>query len=129
MTAHNPKSLSRFASATYSDLTPASWFFYPTANAIATVIAAGYFNDSRSQLRAGDLITIASAQGGTVDTITVKLTAVPATGNVTVANASGLAAITDNSGGTASDTIAAISDSATKNAIATLAARINALAG
>lgn len=47
------------------------------------------------------------------------------------ANPSGgsLAALTDNSGGTASDTIASISDTATKNAIASLAAKLNALIG
>jgi len=38
-----------------------------------------------------------------------------------------LTALTDNSGGTASDTIAAISDTATKNAVASLAAKVNAL--
>ena len=36
-------------------------------------------------------------------------------------------ALTDNSGGTASDTIAAISDTATKTAVASLAAKVNAL--
>jgi len=35
--------------------------------------------------------------------------------------------LTDNSGGTASDTIAAISDAATKNAVASLAAKLNAI--
>jgi predicted RecA/RadA family phage recombinase len=35
------------------------------------------------------------------------------------------AELTDNSGGTASDTIAAISDTATKNAVASLAAKLN----
>ncbi|MDF3821979.1 hypothetical protein P3G55_18890 [Leptospira sp. 96542] len=40
-----------------------------------------------------------------------------------------LAALTDNSTGTASDTIATISDTATKNAIASLAAKVNALLG
>jgi len=35
--------------------------------------------------------------------------------------------LTDNSGGTASDTIAAITDGATKNAVASLAAKVNAL--
>lgn len=38
-----------------------------------------------------------------------------------------LTALTDNSTGTASDTIASISDAATKNAIASLAAKLNAL--
>lgn len=37
--------------------------------------------------------------------------------------------LTDNSGGTASDTLAAITDGPTKNAIASLAAKVNILAG
>lgn len=40
-----------------------------------------------------------------------------------------LTTLTDNSGGTASDTIASISDTATKNAIASLAAKVNAILG
>lgn len=41
---------------------------------------------------------------------------------------SGIAAeLTDNSGGTASDTIAAITDTATKNAVASLTAKVNQL--
>ena len=41
--------------------------------------------------------------------------------------AAAIAQTTDNSGGAASDTIAAISDTATKNAIASLTAKLNAL--
>ena len=38
-----------------------------------------------------------------------------------------ITALTDNSTGTASDTIASISDTATKNAIASLTAKVNAI--
>lgn len=38
-----------------------------------------------------------------------------------------LTTLTDNSTGTASDTIATITDAATKNAIASLAAKVNAI--
>lgn len=38
-----------------------------------------------------------------------------------------LTVLTDNSTGTASNTIASISDTATKNAIASLAAKVNAI--
>ena len=48
------------------------------------------------------------------------------TGNKTVANPTA-ATLTDNSGGSASQTLAAISDSATKNAIASLADEVNKL--
>lgn len=42
-------------------------------------------------------------------------------------DAAALTALTDNSGGTASNTIAAITDTATKNAVASLTAKLNAL--
>ena len=41
--------------------------------------------------------------------------------------ASAIVALTDNSTGTASDTIASIADTATKNAIASIAAKVNAI--
>lgn len=44
-------------------------------------------------------------------------------------SAASIAKLTDNSSGTASDTIASISDTATKNAIASLAAKVNLLIG
>lgn len=40
-----------------------------------------------------------------------------------------ITSLTDNSGGTASDTIAVIADSATANAVASLVAKIEALKG
>jgi hypothetical protein len=43
------------------------------------------------------------------------------------ANYGVLAELTDNSGGTASDTLASISDTATKNAVASLAAKVNTM--
>lgn len=43
------------------------------------------------------------------------------------APAAGIVSLTDNSGGTASDAIAAITDVPTKNAVASLAAKVNAL--
>lgn len=46
-------------------------------------------------------------------------------GRATLGN---LTALTDNSSGTASDTLASISDTATKNAVASLAAKINTIA-
>jgi hypothetical protein len=43
------------------------------------------------------------------------------------ATSAAITTLTDNSGGTASTTIAAITDTATKNAIASLTAKVNAL--
>lgn len=50
-----------------------------------------------------------------------------ATGTITGSSTNSLTALTDNSGGTASNTLASISDTATKNAVASLAAKVNLL--
>lgn len=50
-----------------------------------------------------------------------------ATGAPTASATVSLTALTDNSGGTASNTIAVISDTATKNAVASLATKVNLL--
>lgn len=56
-------------------------YFYATADAFGVVAAAGYFNAARNQLRVGDQIEVSCAanKGGLYN-----VTAVPATGNVTV---------------------------------------------
>lgn len=68
-----------------------SFFDYASADAQAAIVAAGYFNGAREQLTKGSVITAV----GTVDaTPTVEfyvVTAVPATGNVTVALEAGTA--------------------------------------
>lgn len=58
-----------------------SKWFYATADAFATVATAGYFNGARAQLAVGDIIEVscASNKGGLY-----SVTAVPASGNVTV---------------------------------------------
>jgi hypothetical protein len=60
-------------------------YFYATADAAATVVAAGYFNAARNTLRKGDVILAAQVINGTPAYTTYILTAVPATGNVTAA--------------------------------------------
>jgi hypothetical protein len=61
-------------------------------------------------------------------TLVKSLESVDSSANLAAAVAAGPStSLTDNSGGTASDTIAAISDTATKNAVASLAAKVNAL--
>lgn len=59
---------------------PAMWSYFHAADNLTTVKAAGYFNEVRNLLSAGDVIVF-SANGAAVDLITVA--AVPATGNVT----------------------------------------------
>ena len=58
-----------------------SKWFYASADAFATIAAAGYFNSARSLLKVGDIIEVSAAsnKGGLY-----AVSAVPATGNVTV---------------------------------------------
>jgi len=52
--------------------------------ALATILTAGYFNFAREVLAVGDIIDIISGATTARDLATVKVTAVPAAGNVTV---------------------------------------------
>lgn len=62
-----------------------SWYNASFTQAPATVLAAGFFNFARETLRVNDHISVMCSAGGTGDKIEVIVTAVPATGNVTVA--------------------------------------------
>ena len=60
-------------------------WLYKTADAIATVIASGYFNNHTNELRQYDTIEVVSTTGPTVDLITVS----SATGAATVTTVNG----------------------------------------
>lgn len=62
-----------------------SLFLYGTDDAAATVEAAGYFNGARAILNKGDIIMASMVNSGTPVTKQYIATAVPATGNVTIA--------------------------------------------
>ncbi|MCA0425415.1 MAG: hypothetical protein LCH61_19240 [Proteobacteria bacterium] len=62
-----------------------SAFRYATADAAATVETAGYFNGARALLTVGSIIVSVMAIGGTPVLKSYVVTAVPASGNVTVA--------------------------------------------
>lgn len=63
-----------------------SWYKYATADAAATVIAAGYFNGARDKLKVNDQIDAVCVADGVGDRVSVIVTAVPAApGDVTVA--------------------------------------------
>lgn len=62
-----------------------NWYNYATADAQATVIAAGYFNDARAKLKVNDCIDVLTVADGVGDRLGLIVTAVPASGNVTVA--------------------------------------------
>ena len=63
----------------------AGLLLYASDDAAATVEVAGYFNGARPFLRKGDIILATMANSGTPVTKQYVVTAVPATGNVTVA--------------------------------------------
>lgn len=60
---------------------------YETADTGATVIAAGYFNAARDQslIKVNEVCHIVCGIGGSLQHNTVVFSAVPATGNVTIA--------------------------------------------
>jgi hypothetical protein len=58
---------------------------YATDDAAATVEAAGYFNNARAFLRKGDVIIATMVNSGTPVMKQYVATAVPATGNITIA--------------------------------------------
>jgi hypothetical protein len=62
-----------------------SRYFYASNDAAAAIIAAGYFNDARDKLRKGDHIDITAVKDGIPVGKSVVVTAVPLTGDVTVA--------------------------------------------
>lgn len=63
-----------------------SIFAYATDDAAATVETAGYFNNARALLTVGDIILAVMAVGGGTPVLKAyTATAVPASGNVTIA--------------------------------------------
>lgn len=61
------------------------WHYDAGADSVATSVAAGYFNDVRGYLKVGDRIDLVAATQTAFRVLTV--TAVPASGNITVAAA------------------------------------------
>jgi hypothetical protein len=63
-----------------------NFYSYATADAPATVLTAGYFNDARDKLKANDVIDAMTSADGTGDRLHLRVVAVPVgAGNVTVA--------------------------------------------
>lgn len=59
-------------------------WFYATEDALATVVAAGYFNSARANVKVGDVIIFVAGYGGTLAVETAVFSAVPSSGNVTI---------------------------------------------
>jgi hypothetical protein len=67
------------------------FFDYASADAQATIAAAGYFNGAREQLTTGSVITAVGTVNATPTVEFYVVTAVPASGNVTVGVEAGTA--------------------------------------
>ncbi|WP_053239601.1 hypothetical protein [Pleomorphomonas koreensis] len=61
--------------------------FYSTADASAAIVTNGYFNGVRDKVKVGDLVLVTAGLGGVPATHVLRFVAVPATGDVTVAQA------------------------------------------
>lgn len=79
------RSLALFASAAFGTA-PAkvNYYTYATADAAASVLAPGYFNDARTKLKANDVIIAMCVADGAGDLVIIKATSVPSSGNVLV---------------------------------------------
>lgn len=61
-------------------------FAYSSADAIATIVASGYFNDVYQELAQGDLILVAGGVGGTETADLLVVNSATGATTVTVAN-------------------------------------------
>jgi len=77
--------LTKFGDSAVSAGVVQNAFFYASADADATIAAAGYFNNVRARLKKGDIILTAAVLGGTPTVKVYVVTASPTTGNVTIA--------------------------------------------
>lgn len=132
--ALNLRSLVLRSSAPYgSSSGKVNFYVYSSADAAATLLAAGYFNDARTKLAVNDVITAMCVASGVGDLVTIRVVSVPASGNVLVDLVSGdevggeARAVVPTSGGlttgllTATDTYIAVT-SANADHIVTLPA-------
>ena len=81
----DPRALKRNMTITLSGNRQVSWYNYATDNTAAEVVAAGWFNTCRDVVRVGDCVDAIIDVDGTIDRISFRFTAVPSSGNVTVA--------------------------------------------
>ncbi|MBO6816514.1 MAG: hypothetical protein JJ891_16790 [Rhizobiaceae bacterium] len=88
--ALNKRSLVRIGTSPLAGTnTQVSLFFLATSDAVATVIADGFFNDARDQLTPGDVVIVSAVIGGTADVLLVRIDTVPASGDVTASAETG----------------------------------------
>lgn len=107
----------------------AGLYIYETEDSVSTIEGADYFSDASNRLADGDLLIVQYDSAGTPRYASYRCSV--SSGSVTLNSLTNESKLTDNSGGTADDTIAAVSgsgDDTTINAnFADLAAKVNAL--
>jgi len=59
---------------------------YASNDTKAEIIAAGYFNNAKPDLSVGSIIDVEADCDGTQESVRLRVTAVPTSGNVTVAD-------------------------------------------
>ncbi len=86
MPLNKNRTMTRISSVSYDVGKTCSMHFTATADPAATVLAAGWFDVFRSELRVNDIIHVMAAADGVGDMLILKVLTVPAApGNVTVA--------------------------------------------
>lgn len=84
--ALNLRSLVNYVSVPHTaDAPPVNFYKYASADTMAAIIAAGYFNNARDVLKVNDVIEFVGVATGTGNYGRVVVTAAPASGNVTTA--------------------------------------------
>lgn len=87
--AHLKTALSRQGTSQYAAGKSASFFFYAHSDVASTMLASGYFNDSREALSPGDVIIASAVVDGSGDVLLIRVDTVPATGDVTTSAETG----------------------------------------
>jgi len=85
MATHQVRDLRRRTTVSPAGQRQIMFFDYATVATLAEVTAAGFFNASRDNLTVGSMIDAVVDINGTVAHAMLRVTAVPSTGNVTVA--------------------------------------------
>jgi hypothetical protein len=83
--SYEARALKRYNTVTLPGNRQVSWYNYATNDTAAEVVAANYFDKARDTVKVGDCVDAIIDVDGTIDRISFRFTAVPTSGNVTVA--------------------------------------------
>ncbi|MGY3392934.1 hypothetical protein ACVWW6_005525 [Bradyrhizobium sp. USDA 3311] len=104
--AYDKNSLKRVDAVPYAAGSSKTLFLYATADTLATILAAGYFNADYKRFDQGDSIEVIATLGGTPTRASLVITSAKGASPVTVA-AGELAGLVDNTGGTTGQALSA----------------------